>query len=94
MKQNALPASPQLLNRCRPNSSMYVHIYKLIFKINSVLDTAQFQHVFNKFTHSQLSQTKIMEMLEVFKKMCQKIQYRKVIDADNNYNNSQFAQNG
>ena len=57
------------------------------------LETAQFQHVFNKYTNSQLSQTKIMEILDVFKKMCQKIQYRKLIDADNNYSNSQFAQN-
>ena len=57
------------------------------------LETAQFQHVFNKYTNSQLSQTKIMEMLDVFKKMCQKIQYRKLIDADNNYSNIQFAQN-
>ena len=57
------------------------------------LDTTQFQHVFNKYTNSQLSQTKIMEMLDVFKKTCQKIQYREVIDADNNYSNIQFAQN-
>ena len=34
-----------------------------------------------------------MEMLDVFKKTCQKIQYREVIDADNNYSNIQFAQN-
>ena len=32
------------------------------------LETAQFQHVFNKYTNSQLSQTKIMEVLDVFKK--------------------------
>ena len=36
MKQNALPASPQLLNRCRPNSSTYVHFYELLFEIKSV----------------------------------------------------------